>query len=1132
MAKYTGRRIVPKHAGEWDIRKEYEELQIVLDTDSGNSFISNLPVPKGTALSDEKYWSLFSLHSEQIAEAEEHLTQTAEDIRSELSETENRINKNVSDTEGRINESLSSTENKVNTSLSETENRVTARVENAKSDLTAKVAAAEQQMNQSAQNVAQTNKTLNARMDQIAKGRTSDTEVLDARVDSEGNTFDNLGAAIRSIYPKAKEGLDALQESKVDANYDATGELTEGITVNTINGETQKFEHVQTTALIPVDTACQKVYYTGQVFNWIGVAGYDANGTFVASILDSRDTEQPQEYKEKELEIPEGVFQIRASSYAKDLNLKVCGESVKLWNQVQRERQNQKKMAIEIEALRSADDALAKETMTSLNLPFLYDGVSNIWEGSSPVLQTYYVPLTVLQSSFVQEIQFTLRTIGETTLTAMLESEEGEVFRQTVELVKGDNKIVLLLHRFIDEGAYRLRVRSTDKVLYYPVRPSTGKEIRNDFFSNEPSGNVEYDYKNRLIVFMGKILIGTGKVDTTLSYSGMAADAAVVGQAFKDEREYTDTLASGKLDAVRSRNLLDPSRYRPGWFAFVHSSIIQYHADNLRYGSTDYIPVSEKGLVTKGSGTNGVTSQVVFDKAKKVLRYVDANDQYTYQEGDAYVMFFYMASSGEKLCIVEGTEYVYEAYTDYKPLDDLKQELNSLQTEADNQKKQMANLTTRLDQLVAVPEKKDLRLVPAAPVYTVCNNLSTARNYHVSVWVDHLIAETGWKDRAAGFGAEMEESFDLYSPFTNTAINSGEDVLEQTVEKSFVSDVYKTQKLKFKHRSTLASMGKTQFPKILVIGDSVTDGYLAGVGKTDADLPTHYWSWVRYLFDLDRKDAKAAETEYRCLMVGMPGTVNGKHYGSSSSYKLDGKTVVNYAMGKGGWSAEDLNLATFESASNINPFYDEKTKGFSLKACLDKYRTLADNGMTRLIPGETAGTEVKDANAYDLCTPTHVVINLNHNSFLAEYKANIPDVVKTIKREYPDIIVILMSIDETGTYFPAKYPEYRASEITLGGLHSKNVSIYQYFCDELQDEANGVYVCSGHLIQPAVESYPTLDYVSADSVGRQSGRVLHMAYGRGQYGGPNWHPNNYAHCAWGYQLYALVKYTLALQDMK
>ena len=1117
MAKYTGRRIVPKHAGEWNIRKEYEELQIVLDTESGNSYISNLPVPKGTALTDEKYWSLYSLYSEQIAEAEEHLTQTAGDIRTELSETEDRIN-----------ESLSSTENKVNTNLSETENRVTARVENAKSDLTAKVMAAEQQMNQSVQNIEQTNKTLNARMDQIAKGKTSDTEVLDARVDAEGNTFDSLGAAIRSIYPKAKAGLDALEEAKLDANYDATGELTEGITVNTINGGIQNFEHVRTTAMIPVDSACQKIYYTGQVFNWIGIAGYDATGVFVASILDSRDTEQPREYKEKKLEIPEGVYQIRASSYYQDMKLEVRGDSAKLWNQIQQERQNQKKMAIEIEALRSADDSLAKETMTSLELPFLYENSSNIWEGSNPVLQTYYVPLTVLRSVFVQEIHFTLRTIGATSLTSMIESDDGEVFRQTVELVKGDNKITLTLHQFLDAGIYKFRVRSTDKVLYYPVRPTNGKEIRNEFFSNEPSGNVDYDYKNRLIVFMGKILVGTGKVDETLSHSGMAADAAVVGQAFEDEREYTDTVAAGKLDAVRSRNLLDPSKYRPGWFAYVHSSVIAYHPDNLRYGSTDYIPVSENGLVTKGSGTNGVTSQVVFDKAKKVLRYVDANDQYTYQEGDAYVMFFYMASSGQGLCIVEGTEYVYEAYTDYKPLDDLKKEVKSLQTAADEQQKQLTSLTARLDG----PEKKALRLIPAAPVYTVCNDLSTARNYHVSVWVDHLIADTGWKDKAAGFGTEMEQSFDLYSPFTNTAVNGGEDVLEQTVEKSFVSDAYQTQKLTFKHRSTLASMGKTQFPKILVIGDSVTDGYLAGVGKTDADLPTHYWAWVRYLFELDRKDAKAAENEYRCLMLGMPGTVNGKHYGSSSSFKLDGKSIVNYAMGKGGWSAEDLNLASFESASNVNPFYDEKTKGFSLKACLDKYRTLADNGMTRLIPGETAGTEVKDANAYDLCTPTHVVINLNHNSSLAEYKANIPDIVKTIKREYPDIIVILMSIDETGTYFPAKYPEYRASEITLGGLHSKNMSIYQYFCDELQDEANGIYVCSGHLIQPAVESYPTLDYVSADSVGRQSGKVLHMAYGRGQYGGPNWHPNNYAHCAWGYQLYALVKYTLAIQDMK
>ena len=40
MSKFIGRRIVPKHDGVWDINKEYEELSIVLDKASGESYIS------------------------------------------------------------------------------------------------------------------------------------------------------------------------------------------------------------------------------------------------------------------------------------------------------------------------------------------------------------------------------------------------------------------------------------------------------------------------------------------------------------------------------------------------------------------------------------------------------------------------------------------------------------------------------------------------------------------------------------------------------------------------------------------------------------------------------------------------------------------------------------------------------------------------------------------------------------------------------------------------------------------------------------------------------------------------------------------------------------------------------------
>lgn len=1120
MAEYVGRRIVPRHAGVWAVQKEYEELMVVLDAATGDSYISRLPVPAGTALSDENYWMLFSLYSAQIAEAEKHLEDTAAAVREELAGTEKRIGETLSETESRIGESLTATENRLN-----------ARVDVAREDLGAQVTDASGQLSEGLAKLEETRASLQARMDSIASGTTEDTEILDARVDSEGETHASLGEAVRSIYPKVEGALASMESRKLDAEYDATGELTQGISVNTNHGQIQEFATAWTTDFIQIDPACQKVYYSGRVFNWIGVAGYDAQGTFVAALLDSRDTEEPRDYVEEELVIPETVSQIRASSYNTKLTIRVKGESGKLWERVRDAHIHLSDTDQEIKNLYGADDYLAKESMNALTFPFLYNS-TGIWSASSPILQTYYVPLTVLKDAYIEAVDFLIRTTGSTTLTVTLERETEIVFSQTVDLAQGDIPVTLLPCKFIAAGAYRMRLSAADKVLCYPTRYSSSGEIRNDYFSNEPSGDVTYDFSNRLIVFMGKITIRTGGVDPTLSIEGMPADSAAVGNQLKEGAQNLDNALRDKLDKVRSRNLLDPSKYRPGWFAFTNSSNVTFHEDNLRYGATDYIPVSENGLVTVGSGTNGVTSQIIYDKDRNPLRHVDANDQYTYEEGDAYVVFCYFKSSAETLAVVEGTEYVFEKYSDYRPLDILTERVETLEGNLESQGSELDALEDRVDLLENGPQKQALAFVPAAPVYTVCNDLNTARNYHVSVWIDHLIRTTGWKDQAAGFGDTMEQGVDFYSPFTNTAINGGEDVLEQAVKLEFISEAYTGQELSFTHRSTLASMGRSAFPKVLVIGDSVTDGYLAGINKGDSSLPNHYWAWVKYLFELDRKDAGGDEDSFNCLMVGMMGTIDGKRYGSSTSFQLDGKTHQNYAVAKGGWSAEDLNLPTFESETNINPFYDETTGKFSLKAFLNKYKTLADDGVIRLVAGETAGTEVTNVNAYNLCTPTHVVINLNHNSPLAEYQEVIPGIVKTIQAEYPGMIIILMSIDETGTYFPAKYPQYAPGDITIGSLHQKNLEIYQYFCEELQDEANGVYVCSGHLVQPPVESYPSIEYCSADSVGRQDTRKLRVAYGRGQYGGPNWHPNNYAHCAWGYQLYALIKYTLALQEME
>ena len=52
MSDYIGKRIVPKHCGEWSKDTAYEMLSIVLHTQSGESYISRREVPAGTDILD------------------------------------------------------------------------------------------------------------------------------------------------------------------------------------------------------------------------------------------------------------------------------------------------------------------------------------------------------------------------------------------------------------------------------------------------------------------------------------------------------------------------------------------------------------------------------------------------------------------------------------------------------------------------------------------------------------------------------------------------------------------------------------------------------------------------------------------------------------------------------------------------------------------------------------------------------------------------------------------------------------------------------------------------------------------------------------------------------------------------
>ena len=43
MGTFKGKWIIPKHDGVWNQKKEYEELTIVLDAESGDGYISRKP---------------------------------------------------------------------------------------------------------------------------------------------------------------------------------------------------------------------------------------------------------------------------------------------------------------------------------------------------------------------------------------------------------------------------------------------------------------------------------------------------------------------------------------------------------------------------------------------------------------------------------------------------------------------------------------------------------------------------------------------------------------------------------------------------------------------------------------------------------------------------------------------------------------------------------------------------------------------------------------------------------------------------------------------------------------------------------------------------------------------------------
>ena len=97
---------------------------------------------------------------------------------------------------------------------------------------------------------------------------------------------------------------------------------------------------------------------------------------------------------------------------------------------------------------------------------------------------------------------------------------------------------------------------------------------------------------------------------------------------------------------------------------------------------------------------------------------------------------------------------------------------------------------------------------------------------------------------------------------------------------------------------------------------------------------------------------------------------------------------------------------------------------------IERYKTLEDDGETRLIMGSTAGSFIKyesQINNYNVCTPTHVTIELGINDYGGlsneQRAADIEKIAELITAYNSDIKVGFVQVHIPGAFNPQKWSD-------------------------------------------------------------------------------------------------------------
>ena len=231
------------------------------------------------------------------------------------------------------------------------------------------------------------------------------------------------------------------------------------------------------------------------------------------------------------------------------------------------------------------------------------------------------------------------------------------------------------------------------------------------------------------------------------------------------------------------------------------------------------------------------------------------------------------------------------------------------------------------------------------------------------------------------------------------------------------------------------------------------------------------------------------------------------------------------------WTGEDTQKQIIDSICEslldnpVNPFFDRNNAksgdvAFNLQTYLDRYKTLEDDGVTRLIAGSTAGNKVTNVTNYDVCTPTHVIIETGENDrwwYSHDYNKTAEDIIKlmnAIHKVVPDAFVGFATTRTVGVKNSESWGDYAYCKAKNFSLYKFNLNKTVAMTVDNEKREYCIPVYATHSPLSCASTRKDIDLIDG------SEKII--------VGSDNIHPGIWAYWSMGYQMLSWIYYTLAL----